>query len=200
MLHEYDLNCFKRNIKQPSLPTHTSNLPSIDSLLSLCAENAEIAQPITQMEISIEFMSVGKLSRRVVKRSNFKSTYKVPSQKHSGSGMVQCESQIEVDAVLQLESNAHVASLQEQPAIINYFDAEGKKRIHYPDFLVKLINGNLLILEIKSNKESTDPQIIWRTEHIHRNLKLLGITYLLVSRSQILTTKARKLIQPKGVK
>ena len=200
MLHEYDSPCFKRNVKKTSLSIRAPDLPLMGSLLSLSAERVQIAQPISQMEISIEFMSEGKLSRSVVKRSNFKSTYKVPSQKHSGAGMVQCESQIEVDAVHELEMNAHVESFQEQPAIIKYFDAHGTKRTHYPDFFVKLINGNLLILEIKSDKDSTDPQIIWRTEHIHRNLKLLGITYLLVSRSQIPTAKARKLIQLKGAK
>jgi hypothetical protein len=197
MLHEYDLISFKRN--QNQLPSSIApQLPSFDSVINLSSERTLIIQPVTQSEVSIEFMANGVLSRKVVKRSNFKTTYKVPAKKHTGSGMVQCESQIEVDALHVLQANAHVETIQEQPAVITYFDEFGKKRIHYPDFLVKLTNSNILILEIKSDKDSNDPQILWRTKHLHQNLKPLGITYLLVSRSQIPTTKSRKQLQLQG--
>jgi hypothetical protein len=142
--------------------------------------------PSIKVTTKIKWMPPGQLARKVISRSNWKPTYKFPSKKNNQN--IHCESKHELNAMVILEDRDEVVSYQAQPAIITYLDEFGETHLHYPDILVTLNNGNKLLIEIKSDNYADCPETVWRTSHLHTELKPLGIQYLLVTESQLLAS------------
>lgn len=84
--------------------------------------------------------------RNAVTRSGRGFRKKFPSLKLER--MVDCESVLEGDAALLLESSWGVVSYQEQPVLVRYWDGQ-QMRDYYPDFEVLLVDGSRFHLEIK---------------------------------------------------
>ena len=72
--------------------------------------------------------------------------------------MVDCESALEGDAALLLESSWGVVSYQEQPALIRYWDGQ-QLRDYYPDFEVLLVDGSRFHLEVKHSGRLARPDV-----------------------------------------
>jgi hypothetical protein len=72
--------------------------------------------------------------------------------------MVDCESALEGDAALLLESSWGVVSYQEQPALVRYWDGR-EMRDYYPDFEVLLVDGSRFHLEVKHSSRLARPDV-----------------------------------------
>ena len=100
---------------------------------------------------SILFPEPGQMrSRKVVSRSNARSTGKYPSWKMGR--MIHWESINELNAFRLLDCDPNVTSYSEQPCQIAYV-LDGVERIHYPDILVTTTAGN------SSGRSSSDPTL-----------------------------------------
>src|SRR5882757_3729479 len=88
---------------------------------------------------SILFPAPGQMrSRKVVSRSNARSTGKYPSWKMGR--MMHWESANELNAFRLLDCDPNVTSYCEQPCQIRY-TLNGVERVHYPDILVTTTAG-----------------------------------------------------------
>lgn len=88
-------------------------------------------------------------SRKAVTRSGRGLRKEFPSWKLGR--MVDCESVLECDAALLLESSWGVVSYQEQPVRVRYWDGQ-QMRDYYPDFEVLLVDGSRFHLEVKDSR------------------------------------------------
>jgi hypothetical protein len=95
---------------------------------------------------SITFPPPGELSRKVVKRSNARVTFKYPSWKMQSS--LQCESENERNCMLYLDMSPNVLRFRPQPCEIKYV-MNGQDHAHYPDIYVETRDGSHLI-EVKT--------------------------------------------------
>lgn len=137
----------------------------------------------SSLNISIEWMEDGKRARQVVNRSNMKMTGKNPSVKNRR--MMHWESRLELRAMDILEAFPQVVSYHEQPAEIRYLDESGNTRIHYPDLLVVMNGSQRLLLEIKADTSLDDEDLIRRTILLTRELRGLGLHYMVITESQL---------------
>lgn len=134
-------------------------------------------------QLIIEFPGKGRLrARKVVKRSNARSTGKYPSIK--AMRMLQFESKHEMHAMQLLDAYPDVSSFTEQPCVIHYGQG-GKLRRHYPDFLVETISHGKEFWEVKPRREAQSPEVIGRTEQLTRLLAPRGYGYRLVCAEDI---------------
>lgn len=163
----------------------TLDVPSMQDILFAALDKQLISQPLVHPNLNMHWAEAGELARKVISRSKMRSTYKYPSTKMGC--MIYCESNIEFNAAKILDSSEHVLRFNEQPVEINYLDINQIWRKHYPDFYVILTNGSQLLIEIKSDQDAMDDDVIQRTQILHRELKLFGITYLMISESQVNT-------------
>jgi hypothetical protein len=125
----------------------------------------------------IEFPEPGQLRiRKVVKRSNARSTGKYPSWKMGR--MLQWESRNELNAFLLLDSDPDVTSFNEQPCKITY-DLDGVSRAHYPDILVQRY-GRKELWEVKPDSKAEEPEFARRTALMIKSLPTWGYTYRVV--------------------
>lgn len=157
--------------------------PNLRDILCLASKQPLSLVQNYSLEITVEWMADNERSRKVISRSNLRMTHKYPSKKNKR--MIYCESKHEWNTMIVLDACSEVVSYQEQPAIIRYLDYDNQQRTHYPDVLVILRNKHRILLEIKDESEINDSFINWRTNHLAECLKDLGITYLLVSSSQV---------------
>lgn len=106
------------------------------------------------------FPSDGELRiRKVVKRSNSRTTGKHPSPKNGR--MMQFESFGELNVFLHLEWMPEVIRYHEQPCRIVYRD-DAVRRVHYPDVLVEFA-GRRELWEVKTRSEAQHSEILTRT-------------------------------------
>lgn len=133
--------------------------------------------------LTINWVRPGERARPVVRRSNYRSTGKFPSRKNGR--MVQWESKNELAAIRILEASPSVARYADQPAVISFSNADGATSVHYPDLLAELISGARLLIEIKPDRDSHDPALLARTQHLTPLLKAKGIHYIVVSSRQL---------------
>lgn len=133
---------------------------------------------------SIEFAMVGKLSRKVISRSNCRVTGKFPSIKCSERRMLHFESSLEEAAFLLHEVNSYVLNYKEQPAKIK-FEMDGVEYAHYPDLLVETERGKVF-KEIKYRSDAEDPFIYKRTRFLSKSLPILGYEYEVITDDDIL--------------
>lgn len=120
----------------------------------------------------IQFAEPGEMSRRVVKRSNARVTFKYPSWKMQTS--IQCESENERNCMLYLDMSPHVISFRPQPCVIDYV-MHGQNHLHYPDIYVETHSGRHLI-EVKT-LSGLDPHIRDRSDMLTKLLPNHGFQY-----------------------
>lgn len=134
-------------------------------------------------EVKIVWPDSESRSRRVVKRSNSRVTYKYPSKKSAHGGSLHAESELELKFYMLMDANPKVLKIWDQPAEI-YFCIDGVTHIHYPDALVETAQ-NRSFYEIKSE---TDKELEWaktREAHLKQALLIQEFNYSLVLSGEI---------------
>jgi hypothetical protein len=123
---------------------------------------------------SIVFPEPGQVrSRKVVSRSNARSTGKFPSWKMGR--MIHWESINELNAFRLLDCDPNVTSYSEQPCQIVYV-MDGIERVHYPDILVTTTGGRQL-WEVKLQSNASEPEFLARATFLSRALPRWGYEY-----------------------
>jgi hypothetical protein len=123
---------------------------------------------------SILFPEPGQMrARKVVSRSNARSTGKYPSWKMQR--MIHWESINELNAFRLLDCDPNVTSYCEQPCQIVYV-LDGVERVHYPDILVTTTGGQQL-WEVKLRSNASEPEILARTAFLSCTLPRWGYEY-----------------------
>jgi hypothetical protein len=123
---------------------------------------------------SILFPEPGRMrSRKVVSRSNARSTGKYPSWKMGR--MIHWESINELNAFRLLDCDPNVTSYSEQPCQIVYV-LDGVERVHYPDILVTTTAGKQL-WEVKLRSNASEPEVLARANFLSRALPRCGYEY-----------------------
>jgi hypothetical protein len=118
----------------------------------------------------------GVMARRVVKRSNARSTGKFPSWKMDR--MIEFESLYELAAFQYLECNPSVKHYWAQPCKIQYRDGEAEC-LHYPDICVDF-GTHKELWEIKPESELDDTDLIRRTRLLTPLLLQRGYVYRVI--------------------
>lgn len=132
-------------------------------------------------DVRIELPDEGAVRmRNLVHRGTQRPVFKVSSL--TIGRVVQCESLLEVDAVLCLDAHPGSAYFSEQPLRIHYLH-DGAWRSHVPDLAV-LTHGKLVLVEVKFDKDVTD-DIVARTTHLTLSLSRLGVDYRLINEDSI---------------
>lgn len=123
---------------------------------------------------SILFPEPGQVrSRKVVSRSNARSTGKYPSWKMGR--MIHWKSVNELNAFRLLDCDPNVTSYSEQPCQIVYV-LDGVERVHYPDILVTTTGGKQL-WEVKHRSNASEPEVLARAAFLSRALPGWGYGY-----------------------
>jgi hypothetical protein len=123
---------------------------------------------------SILFPEPGQMrSRKIVSRSNARSTGKYPSWKMGR--MMHWESINELNAFRLLDCDPNVRSYCEQPCQILYV-LDGVERVRYPDILVTTTTGKQL-WEVKPRSHASEPEVIARANFLSRVLAKWGYEY-----------------------
>lgn len=149
--------------------------------------------------LSIQWPAHGQQRiRKVVRRSNARSTYKYVSQKVGR--MVHCESRVEKSCFQYLEQQEAVSAYSEQPCLITYcLVPDGKRQQHVPDALVHFADGRPSeIWEIKAEKDVDEPELLERSLLMSRELPRWGYNYRLVSIGESRIPIAVKVLGNKG--
>mgnify|MGYP003576569482 CR=1 FL=1 len=131
--------------------------------------------------IHIEWPADGGLSRKVVRRSNYRITGKYPSLK--AGRMLHWESEAERKVMVMLDFCPAVSLFQEQPGIIHYKKKEGWHR-HYPDLLVQG-DGQTEFWEVKPDLEHADDETLVRSRLLEARLPAHGYHYRLVFANEL---------------
>lgn len=122
------------------------------------------------------------LARKVVTRRGRRFRGYFPS--HKLHRMVAWESLLERDAILLLEVSPGVASFQEQPAVIQYFD--GKSLCdYYPDFEVVLADGSVFHLEVKTTSKLKSPKVATKFAAIATHYQERGMGFRVVTEQEL---------------
>lgn len=121
--------------------------------------------------------------RKVVTRSGVNNRWKFPSKKIAN--LVYCESPLERHAALMFEMHPLVLSYQEQPFKEIYYDQAGKAHECVPDFLLKLVGGGELIVEVKRDVDLARPSIRRKLAQIALRFSELGRPYRVISEKEI---------------
>jgi hypothetical protein len=123
---------------------------------------------------SINFPDPGQVrSRKVVSRSNARSTGKYPSWKMGR--MIHWESINELNAFRLLDCDPNVTSYSEQPCQIVYVIG-GVERVHYPDILVAT-TGRKQLWEVKLRSNALVPEVLARATFLSHALPRWGYEY-----------------------
>jgi hypothetical protein len=181
-LNEAFLRLFSPEKKAVKDDSEYSHLYKQLAQLSTFPGQFEIHNPIEE-GIAIEWALEGNRMRKVVRRSNYRSTGKFPGKKNSR--MMQWESHLELASFRILEICPHVTSFREQPARITYCDETNVTHLHYPDISVVLRSGTEVFLEIKPESAKQDMDLMRRTSLLQRLLYSKGYYYLLVFPDQL---------------
>lgn len=96
-------------------------------------------------------------ARKVITRSGRGFRGKFPSFKLGR--LVHWESILERDLILHLEYDPKVAYYQEQPTVVQYYDAQGNVRNYFPDFLVGRTDGSEFLAEAKPARRMNTPKV-----------------------------------------
>lgn len=133
--------------------------------------------------IKINFAPDGERARKVVRRSNYRMTGKLPSTKCKR--MVQWESHYEKSVFQLLELSPYVMLYREQPALIEYVDTDGLNKTHFPDIYAELKNGIRLFIEVKPSSAENDQDLLHRESLLKDSLSKKGFTYIQIYPDQI---------------
>ena len=162
---------------EPGFPSLNTLIESINSQQSCFLINND-----GQSVVHIAFQENAGPVRVVVRRSNYRQTYQLFSQKTKKT--MSCESLIEFNGCYILENIPAIKSYQMQPAIINYV-IDGVVHRHIPDVLVELKNHTKFFIEFKAETQLDDEVLIARTEVLSNNLPSHGYGYLVVCDAQV---------------
>jgi hypothetical protein len=132
--------------------------------------------------LNIRFDESGNPVRKVVKRSNYRQSHQLFSQKTNKT--MSCESVIEFNGSYILEMTPEVKSYCMQPAEITYV-IRGEKHRHIPDALIELSSYKKCFLEFKARRELDDEELQARTDLMGRHLPMHGYGYLVICDEQV---------------
>lgn len=174
----------KRRRKPPS----NSKLPSALELLNVVSTTPlGLVSPFMTWaaDLKTEYPPEGQVTYRNLRRQvRHRIIYNVASLKNQR--MVACESFNEQKLAYLLEAHPHVKAYVEQPFILKWKDASGIRHKHIPDFLVKMKNGEQLVIEVKPDNALDDMQLVERTKLLSQILPAYeSKRYVLVTSSQI---------------
>jgi hypothetical protein len=134
------------------------------------------------LALAIDWPPEGKERfRRVTKRSNARSTGKLPLRKTGR--MVQWESKLERDAFLLFDGCPAIERFAEQPARIRVQN-EATELWHVPDALVCL-RGRSVFVEIKEEQEAASDELQERTRLVTPTLAARGFGYAVLTEAVI---------------
>lgn len=134
--------------------------------------NHPIYAPFIGRVISVEVMPPGRLSRKVVKRSNARSTGYMPSLKLGR--LVAYESPYELMLARMFDIDPEAGLFRPQPAVIEY-ELNGARGRHYPDFLQDA--KKQVFWEVKTFADAMSPEIHARSALMVRDLPAFGFEY-----------------------
>lgn len=139
---------------------------------------AGVVQDMTGRDgiLDIKFVAAGQRSRKIISRSNTRSTGRFPSQRMDR--MVHWDSPHELNAYRLLDSNPLVIAFAEQPCIINY-RLGGEEFRHYPDSVVRTAGANAL-WEVKTAAGANAPEVVARTRLMTEHLPAYGYEYAVI--------------------
>ena len=122
-------------------------------------------------------------SRNVIVRSPVRILRELVSVKMGCK--VPCESSIEYDHFVILDTRHDVASFRAQPEIIRVPDETGTIRRHYPDARVEFTNGRVEIHEVKPDKVAAKPEVVALQALVAAEYARRGLSYVVVTESDI---------------
>lgn len=131
--------------------------------------------------------------RKVITRSGRGLRGKFPSKKIRA--MVHWECPLERHAIMLFEMHPLVCSYQEQPSEEIYYDAEGIARSCYPDFLLRLVHGGEILVEIKRGVDLKRQSVTNKLELISLRFAEQERPYRILSEEQILREPLRSNLQ-----
>ncbi len=102
--------------------------------------------------------------RRVATRSHTGNVGKMHSTR---LGRVEYESPLERDFLLIAHGDSRITRMISQPLKLQWADGDGVVRQHTPDFAL-LREGLLVIVELKTDEDARTPEVVERTEALHR--------------------------------
>lgn len=139
------------------------------------------AADVNPPAIRVHPLGEDERARRVTRRSNFRTTGKLPIAPLGR--MVQWESRIERDAWVLLTTCPLVVFRGEQPRKLEV-KIDGEWKAHYPDALV-LLEGFETFAEIKQDQEALKPEVVARTNAVRAGLASKGYGYCVLTESLI---------------
>lgn len=168
----------RRRLSKPAPDAARSSPPTLLQQALKIFYRSTVGEP----DLDVELPSEGRLRmRNLVHRGTQRPVFKVTSLKLDR--VVHCESILEVDAVLRLDIHPEVTSYAEQPVRLQYLEA-GKWRRHIPDFAVLTTAGELVLLEVKFERDLSD-EVRRRTGKLQNMLAKLGVNYRLITQREI---------------
>lgn len=132
--------------------------------------------------------------RKVVTRTGKGMRCLVPSLKMKR--MIACESMLEADAVLLFEWSPDVMSFEEQPCF-EFPHADGTPFRYTPDFLLRLVDGSEIYIEVKPARKLESPELRKRlnfvAEHFERSGRVFKILTEAVIRNGVVRENQKEL-------
>ena len=122
-------------------------------------------------------------ARKVITRSGRKIRGKFPSRKLGKQ--VHWESPLERDAIVMFEVHPLVLSYQEQPIEETYYDSKGLPHKCYPDFRIRSLEGQELLVEVKRNADLKRPSVRGKLERIALHFEQKGMRYRVITETEI---------------
>lgn len=122
-------------------------------------------------------------ARKVITRSGRKIRGKFPSRKLGKQ--VHWESPLERDAIAMFEVHPCVLSYQEQPMEETYYDGKGQPHKCYPDFRVRSLGGQEILVEVKRNADLRRRSVLGKLELIALHFEQKGLPYRVITETEI---------------
>lgn len=107
-----------------------------------------------------------------------------PSRKLNAT--VRWESLLERDAVYHFEFSPGVLAYREQPEVIRYWNGHAFRE-YYPDFLLELVGGTQVRIEVKPAAKLEKPALAEKYHHIARHYQERGQVFRMVTEHQVRT-------------
>lgn len=122
-------------------------------------------------------------SRKVISRSNYGHVYKFPSIKCGRIMHLEYGNEYKLANIYEFDHS--VVYFQEQPFAVEYTDEEGIIRICYPDFLVYLDNGVMMVVEVKQDSDAAKEEVKRKFNHERIAVEQHGYELAVVTKSEI---------------
>lgn len=122
-------------------------------------------------------------ARKVITRSGRKIRGKFPSRKLGKQ--VHWESPLERDAIVMFEVHPLVLSYQEQPMEETYYDSKGQPHKCYPDFRIRGLGGQELLVEVKRNADLRRRSVRGKLERIALHFEQKGLPYRVITETEV---------------